>query len=95
LQEVEKGDTYLVVRPRTDVEIGTTYNITCRDQNSEMTQADIIVGSLPADTDTNGQISDEELQAAIENYFNNTPLNGVQIDDRDLFLTIEANITVN
>jgi hypothetical protein len=66
LQQVEKEDNYVVVRPRTDVELGTTYHITCRDQNGDMTTADIIVGNLPADTDTNGEISDEELQAAIE-----------------------------
>ncbi len=93
LQEIEKGDNYLVVKPRTDVEIGTTYSITCRDQNGDMTAADVIVGNLPADIDTNGLISDEELQVAIDNYFDNTPLNGVQLDDHDLFLTIEANFT--
>ncbi len=95
LTEIEKADTYLVVRPRTDVEIGTTYSITCRDQNGEMTGADVIVGNLPADTNSDSVISDEELQAAIESYFANTPLNGVQIDDRDLYLSIEANVTVN
>jgi hypothetical protein len=95
LQEVEKADSHLVVCPRTDVELGTTYNITCRDQNGDMTAADIIVGNLPADTDTNGEISDEELQAAIESYFENTPLNGVQINKTKLYLTVEANVENN
>ena len=95
LQEIDKADTYLVVKPRTDVEIGTTYSITCRDQNGDMAAADIIVGNLPADTDTNGEISDEELQAAIVSYFENTPLNGVQINKTELYLTVEANVENN
>jgi hypothetical protein len=95
LQEIDKADNYIVVQPRTDVEIGTTYSITCRDQNGDMTAADVIVGNLPADTDTNGEISDEELQAAIVSYFENTPLNGVQINKTELYLTVEANIENN
>ena len=95
LQEVEKADNYLVVRPRTDVEIGTSYTVTCRDQNGDMASADVIVGNLPADTDTDGEISDEELQAAIESYFENSPLNGVQINKTELYLTVEANVENN
>lgn len=95
LQEVEKADNYLVVRPRTDVEIGSSYTVTCRDQNGDMASADVIVGNLPADTDTDGSISDDELENAINNYFNDLPVNGVQLDDRDLYLTIEANVRVN
>ncbi len=92
LQEIKQADNYIVVQPRTDVELGTTYSITCRDQNGEMTQADIIVGNLPADTDINGLISGEELQIAIDSYFGELPLNGVQLDDSDLYLTIEASL---
>jgi hypothetical protein len=95
LQEVEKADNHLVVRPRTDVEIGTTYTVTCRDQNGDMASADVIVGNLPADIDTNGVISDDELQNAINSYFENTPLNGVQINKTELYLTVEANIQNN
>jgi hypothetical protein len=43
LQEVEKTDEYIVVRPSTDVEVGTTYSVFCRDQNSDIAQANIIV----------------------------------------------------
>ncbi len=95
LQEIDKADNYLVVKPRTDVEIGTTYSITCRDQNGDMTAADIIVGNLPADINTDSVISDEELQAAIDSYFANTPLNGVQMNKTNLYITVEANIANN
>jgi hypothetical protein len=43
LQEVEKTDEYIVVRPATDVEVGTTYSVFCRDQNGDIAQANIIV----------------------------------------------------
>jgi hypothetical protein len=95
LQATDTGDNSLVVRPRTDVELGTTYNITCRDQNGDMVGADIVVSNLPADTDTNGEISDEELQAAIDSYFGNTPLNGVQMNKTNLYITVEANVENN
>jgi hypothetical protein len=45
LQEVEKTDEYIVVRPATDVEVGTTYSVFCRDQNGDIAQANIIVVS--------------------------------------------------
>jgi type IV pilus assembly protein PilA len=43
-------------------------------------------------TDINGLISDPELQIAIDSYFDELPLNGVQLDDSGLYLTIEASL---
>ena len=95
LQEMTKGDDFIVVRPRTDVALGTQYIVQCRDQNGEMAQSSIIVGSLPGDLDSNGIIDESEVQITMDKYFSGEPLNGVDIDKHQLFIHVEANITVN
>jgi hypothetical protein len=45
LEVIEKKDNYVLVRPRTDVEVGTNYKVLCRDQNGDIAEADIIVVS--------------------------------------------------
>lgn len=96
LTEITKSADSLVVRPRTDVALGTTYTVACRDQNGDKVESKIIVGSLPGDLDKNGAINDEEAQIAMDKFFNGEqPLNGVPIDKEQLFLHIENNLTIN
>jgi Mg-chelatase subunit ChlD len=96
LTEITKGPEFLVVRPRTDVELGTTYTVACRDQNGDTAQSKIIVGSLPGDLNGDGVIDDDEAQIAMDKYFNDEEsLNGVPMDKNQLFLHIESNLIFN
>jgi hypothetical protein len=90
LQEVEKGDDYIVVRPRTDVEFGTEYMVGCRDQDGAVAQSKIVVNGLLIDLDVDGFISEEEVLISIEKFFKGEELNGVKLDRRQLFLHLEA-----
>ena len=95
VQEIAKGDNFVVVRPRADVELGSKYSVGCRDQNGEVAKATITVGSLPADLDGNGVIDDEEVQICVDKFFDKEPLAGEKIDKRQLFLHVESNININ
>jgi hypothetical protein len=90
LQEVEKGDDYIVVRPRTDIELGKKYLISCHDQNGEVAQSEIVVGNLPIDLNADGIISEEEILICIDKFFKGERLNGVNMDRQQLFLHVEA-----
>ncbi len=89
ITEVTKGDDFLVIRPRTDVDMGTTYTVGCRDQVGDQAQASVTVTSLPADMDGDGKINDTEAEAGIDAYFGEKPLNGVSIDKTNLYDIVE------
>ncbi len=80
LDEVEKGDKYIVVRTPADGKVGKEYTVRCRDQNGEMAQSKIVVANLSVDLNGDGIISEEEILICIEKYFNRGMLNGVTID---------------
>jgi len=70
LQEVTRGDDFIVVRPRTDVELGHQYTVTCRDKNGDVAQSIIVVSDLPCDLDGTISIDEQEMQTCMDKFFN-------------------------
>jgi len=89
LQEVTRGDDFIVVRPRTDVELGHQYTVACRDQNGDVAQSSIVVGTLPCDLNGNVSIDEQEVAICMDKFFNGESLNGVTINNAQLYVNIE------
>ena len=89
LPEVIKGDDFVVVKPWTDVELGTQYVVACRDQNGDVAQSSIIVGTLLCDLDGSVSIDEQEVQICLDTFFNGENLNGVTINNVQLYVNIE------
>jgi len=82
---VKKTDDYIVVEPKTDIDFGTEYQLTCRDENGAEAQSIITIAKLPNDLDSDGLISADEIKITLEQFFN-----GEGMDRTMLFLHLEA-----
>ncbi|MCP4699971.1 MAG: VWA domain-containing protein [Gammaproteobacteria bacterium] len=90
LEEKGKGADFIVVQPRTDVEVGTKHEVSCQ-ANGKTTRANILVINLPGDLDNDGDIDAGEAKNAINAFFEESkPLDGVKIDRIQLFMHVES-----
>ncbi|MCP4702358.1 MAG: VWA domain-containing protein [Gammaproteobacteria bacterium] len=97
LQPVMTGTDYLVVQPRTDVELGIQYLISCRDGKGDKVSSTITVGRLPGDLDKDGQIDSGEARHAIDKHFDqeDNEVNGVGMDRALLYVHMDAFLAVS
>ncbi|SEH08954.1 VWA domain-containing protein [Candidatus Venteria ishoeyi] len=97
-QALTEGADYIVVKPRTDVELGTKYSITCRDQGGNTKRANIIVSQLPGDLNSDGVIDNDEAQNVLDEFFNQNGgdqnIGGVPIDRQKVFVHLELMVSV-
>ena len=83
----QKTDNYIVIQPRTDVELGTQYQITCHDQKGNQAHSTITVAQLQNDLDSDGFINVDEASKSITLFF----ASDRGIDDKTmLFFHLEA-----
>ena len=84
VEEIARGDDYVVVAPRTDVEEGTEYTVTCRDSTGETVSMKIVVSRLPGDINGDGKVDDSEMDLVIKSFTEGTPVGGVVVEDPSL-----------
>jgi len=67
---IKKADDYVVVKPRTEVDFGTQYQVTCRDSVTfEEASSIITVAQLQNDQNSDGLIDDNEASTSIDQFF--------------------------
>ncbi|MBF0099457.1 MAG: VWA domain-containing protein [Desulfobacterales bacterium] len=93
LEEVYIEKNYVVVKPRTDVLLGTKYEVICMDSVGSKETMSIVLSSLPGDVDQNGVISDPELDGTIDHFLNETPVQGTIINNILMYQHLDAYIS--
>jgi hypothetical protein len=66
---LDTAPEYIIVKPRTDVDFGTQYKVTCHDQNNDEAHSTITVSQLQNDQNSDGLIDAEEAETSIEQFF--------------------------
>ncbi len=82
--EVTRGDDYIVVNPNTQVEVGTEYEVLCRDSSDEIATMKIVVSRLPGDINGDGMLDDSEMELVIRSYLEGGAVGGITVDDPTL-----------
>ncbi len=99
LQPLREEADYIIVKPRTDVEKGSKYTVTCRDQAGSIKRSNIIVSLLPGDLNGDGMIDDNEAQNVLDAFFQDNPdeqiVNGIPMKDKRELVYIHLELMVN